>query len=129
MIPVSHVLWGHPNVRTPSGGSTWAKETRIRICAESFEPIGFHFEYKQRIFEEMVEFNRQRGYSAPKPCNPKIKKVRDRKPRHPDENNENIPEALRGKHFNTYYKICQALGCNQGKKNAQGELFEAGEEL
>jgi len=55
-VPVSNILWGHPNLRAPSGGSGWTKETRIRIFAEAFAPIGFYFEYKQRIFEEMVNF-------------------------------------------------------------------------
>ena len=127
-IPVSNILWGHPNLRTPGGGSGWTKETRIRIFAEAFEPIGFYFEYKQRIFEEMVRFNRDRGDPKPKVCNLKTKKLRGRKRRHEDECSERLPELLRGKHFNSYYKICKALGCHQGKKGPQRELFSVGEE-
>ncbi|MFZ2146938.1 MAG: hypothetical protein WAV28_06935 [Sedimentisphaerales bacterium] len=77
-IPVSHILWGHPNIRAPRGDQPWAKETRIRIFAEAFVPIGFNFEYKQNIFEEMVKCNQSKVYSSPKPCNPKIKKLRVR---------------------------------------------------
>jgi intein/homing endonuclease len=127
-IPVSNILWGHPNLRTPSGGSGWTKETRIRIFAEAFEPIGFYFEYKQRIFEEMVRFNKERGDQRPRVCNPKTKKLRGRKRGHEDECSERLPECLRGKHFNSYYKICRALGCKQGKKGPQRELFSVGEE-
>lgn len=127
-IPVSNVLWGHPNLRAPKGGKSWAKETRIRIFAEAFEPIGFYFDYKQQIFEEMVRFNRERGYARPRECNPKTKKLRGRKPRHEDECSERLPDELRGKHFNGYYKICKALGCRQGKKGPQRELFTVGEE-
>ena len=127
-IPVSNILWGHPNLRAPSGGSGWTKETRIRIFAEAFAPIGFYFEYKQRIFEEMVNFNRERGDPRPRVCNPKTKKLRGRKPRHEDECSERLPDSLRGKHFNSYYKICRALGCKQGRKGPQQELFSAGEE-
>ena len=127
-VPVSNILWGHPNLRAPSGGSSWAKETRIRIFAEAFEHIGFNFAYKQRLFEELVKFNHERSYSAPKTCNPKTKKLRGRKQRHKDENSERLPEYLRGKHFNCYYKICQALGCKQGKKGPQKEFFEVDEE-
>jgi len=115
-------------LRTPGGGSNWAKETRIRIFAEAFEPIGFKFEYKKRIFEEMVEFNRQQGYPAAKACNPKTKKLRGRKPWHKDEASDRLPEKLCGRHFNSYYKVCQGLGCKQGKKGPQRELFDAGEE-
>jgi len=127
-VPVSNILWGHPNLRAPGGGSGWAKETRIRIFAEGFEPIGFYFEYKQKLFREMVKFNKDRGYPPPKVCNPKTKKIRGRKSHHEDENSERLPEALRGKHFNSYYKICTALGCKQGKKGPQKELFTVGEE-
>jgi len=127
-VPVSNILWGHPNLRTPSGGSGWTKESRIRIFAEAFEPIGFYFEYKQRIFEEMVRFNKERGDPRPKVCNPKTKKLRGRKPRHEDECSQRLPELLCRKHFNSYYKICRALGCKQGKKGPQRELFSVGEE-
>ena len=127
-IPVSNILWGHPNLRAPGGGGGWTKETRIRIFAEVFEPIGFYFEYKRQIFEEMVRFNRNRGYLRPKVCNPKTKKLRGRKPRHEDECSERLPESLRGKHFNSYYKICKALGCKQGKRGPQRVLFSVGEE-
>jgi len=128
-VAVSNILWGHPNLRTSrGGGSGWAKETRIRIFAEAFEPIGFYFDYKKRIFDEMLAFNRARGYPVPKACNPKTKKLRGRKPRHKNEGSDRLPDQLRGRHFNSYYKICQALGCKQGKKGAQREPFDAGEE-
>jgi len=127
-IPVSNILWGHPNLRAPHGGSNWAKETRIRIFAEAFESIGFYFDYKQKIFEEMVLFNQERRYSHPRTCNPKAKRLRGRKPRRCDENSEKLPVLLRGKHFNSYYKICRALGCRQGKELPQRELFSVGEE-
>lgn len=127
-VPVNNVLWGHPNLRAPRAGSGWTKETRIRILAEAFEPIGFYFDYKQRIFEEMVNFNRERSYPAPRFCNPKAKRIRKRKPRHEDERSDRLPEGLRGRHFNAYYTICRALGCKQGKRAPQQELFDVGEE-
>jgi hypothetical protein len=127
-IPVSNILWGHPNLRAPKGGSSWSKETRIRIFAESFVPIGFNFEYKQRLLEEMVKYNQKRSDSLLKPCNPKTKTLRGpKKPHHDDEQSERLPEALR-RHFNSYYQICKAIGCKQGKKGPQRELFHAGEE-
>jgi hypothetical protein len=126
-IPVSNILWGHPNLRASTGGGSWSKETRLRIYAESFVPIVFYFEYKQRIFEEMVRYNQNQNFSLPKLCNPKTKKLRGQKQRHDDEKSVRLPEVLR-KHFNGYYQICKALGCKQGKKGPQRELFQAGEE-
>jgi hypothetical protein len=116
-VNVQHILWGHPNVRTPEDKETnWTKEHRLRIFAEDFWKIGFNFEYKQKILEEMVEFNRKKRKSPSKPCNPKIRRVRKgkNKPSHPDENSEKLPECLRGKHFDAPFQICLALGCQQG---------------
>jgi len=76
----------------------------------------------------MVRFNKERGDPRPKVCNPKTKKLRGRKPRHEDECSQRLPELLCRKHFNSYYKICRALGCKQGKKGPQRELFSVGEE-
>jgi len=125
-VPVSNVLWGHPNIRAPRG-TGWAKETRIRIFADAFVPIGFNFGYKQQIFEEMVEFNLERGFPEARACNPKMKKIRKRKPRHPDENSSRLPECLQ-RHFNKFHKVCQAMGCKQGKKDPQQTMFEVDDE-
>jgi len=35
------------------------KEHRIRLDADKYEPIGFHFPHKQRLLELLSEFNRQ----------------------------------------------------------------------
>lgn len=123
-VPVSHILWGHPNLRAPGGGGGWAKETRIRIFAEDFEKIGYYFRFKQDVFKELVDANKVVGFIAGKPCNPKVKKVRNRKERHPDESDARLPAQLAGCHFNGYWQICRKLGCAQGKKSRQIEIFE-----
>lgn len=127
-VNVQHILWGHPNIRTPDrdeGSGSWAKEHRLRIYAEDFVSIGFNFGYKQKILEELAEYNLTNRRHKTKPCNPKIKKVRGGgKPSHPDEKSKKIPKCLRGKHFDAYFQICQALGCLQGKAGPQIEIFE-----
>lgn len=129
-VRVQHILWGHPNIRTSGQiGESWAKEHRLRIYAEEFASIGFNFKYKQKILEEMVKFNSKNKKVESKPCNPKIKKVRgDGKPKHPDEKNKRLPTLLRGKHFDAYFQVCQALGCSQGEAGPQLEFFEEEEE-
>jgi len=125
-IPVSHILWGHPNLRAPAGGTSWAKETRIRIFAEDFQPVGYYFKFKQEAFQVLVEQNLRRSRSHGKFCNPKAKRIsaRARKPSHKDENDERLPTEIRGYHVNAYFRICRRLGCKQGKKPPQMEFFE-----
>lgn len=127
-IKVQHIIWGHPNIRTPeepsNRGEPWAKEHRLRIYAEDFASIGFNFQYKQKILEELAEYNKKNRTNETKPCNPKIKRPRGTKPRHPDENSNRLPACLKGKHFDAYFQICQALGCSQGEAGPTEETFE-----
>ena len=125
-IAVSHVLWGHPNLRAPKGGSGWAKETRIRIFAEDFEPIGYYFQFKQDAFRALVKKNKRHSRSTGRFCNPKAKKVsaKAKKPRHKDEDDKRLPPEIKGCHFNAYFRICKRLGCKKGEKPPQMEFFE-----
>jgi len=123
-VNVQHILWGHPNIRTSGQqGESWAKEHRLRIYAEDFASIGFNFKYKQTILDQMVEYNLKNRKNSTRPCNPKIKRIRGKgKAKHEDENSERLPECLRGKHFDSYFFVCMALGCTQGKPGHQIEM-------
>jgi len=124
-IKVSHILWGHPNIRTPGmGGKGWAKEHRMRIFANDFAPIGYNFAYKQKMFEDLVKLNIKRKLAiSTSYCNPKIKKIRAGKPKHKYEKDKALPKVLR-RHFDAYFQICKQLGCNQGIPCKQTEMFE-----
>jgi len=125
-IKVSHILWGHPNIRTPTqkDSKNWAKEHRMRIFAQDFVSIGYNFEYKQQIFNELVEWNlKQKPNQQTNFCNPKIKKPRLKHIKHKDEKSKSLPKCLR-KHFDAYFQICLALGCEQGEPSPQMEIFE-----
>jgi hypothetical protein len=119
-VPVQHILWGHPNLRDSGNkGKAWAKEHRIRIYAENFLPVGFHFPFKQRILNAMAEINTDREHGPTHTCNPLARHRVKKKQKHKDEKSKSLPEALRGKHFNAYFQICQALGCTQGEPSDQ----------
>lgn len=119
-VNVQHILWGHPNVRSPNEeGSNWAKEHRMRIYAEEFAKIGFNFKYKQDILDEFISFN---SNHQTKKCNPCAKNIRNQKPSHADEISDKLPVIIRGKHFDAAFKICLALGCDQCVK--EESLFE-----
>ena len=126
-VPVQLVQWGHPNTRTPGVPKThsWAKEHQVKVFAEHFAKVGFYIDYKQQILEEFVKADQELGGKLPQFCNPNpaLRKVL-RKPRHPDERSDYLPGAIRGKHFNSYWRICLALGCEQCVEAPQQELFE-----
>ena len=40
------------------------------------------------------------------------------------ENDERLDERLKGKHFDAYFQICRALGCQQLRKDdTEAQLF------
>lgn len=118
-VPVQHILWGHPNLRDSGNrGKQWAKEHRIRIFSEEFLSVGFQFPFKQRILEAMAEINRTQEHTS-HACNPLARHRIKKKPRHKDEKSKTLPPALRGKHFDAYFQICQTLGCAQGTPSDQ----------
>jgi hypothetical protein len=115
-VPVQLIQWGHPNTREPhkrEKGTSWAREHQLKIFAESFEPIGFYIEYKQKILKEFIEDDRKRFPGDLHFCNPnpKIRKYKE-KPRHPEEKSRRLPPEVR-KHFDCYWQICTSLGCTQ----------------
>jgi hypothetical protein len=119
-VSVQHILWGHPNLRDSGNkGKQWAKEHRMRIYAEDFLPVGFHFPFKRRILEEMAGRNKKQGGAPGRSCNPLARHRVKRKIKHKDERSKNLPSSLRGKHFNAYFQICRALGCTQGQPSGQ----------
>jgi hypothetical protein len=117
-VPVQNLQWGHPNVRQPNvtdpKNTSWAKEHQIKIFAEAFGKIGFYVPYKQKILEEFIAEDKKLGGVIPPKCNPnpKVRRVK-KKPKHPGERDKHLPVNLRGKHFNTYWQICLAMGCQQ----------------
>jgi len=131
-VPVQLIQWGHPNTREPNitnvskDHTGWAREHQIKIFADEFIPIGFYIYYKQEILQELADLNDLIGQKH-KICNPEIKKVRSLKPEHPCESSDGIPDIIRGQHFNSYWQICKALKCKQGKPSPQGR-FELTEE-
>lgn len=107
-VPVQLITWGHPNL-----GRDF-REHQLNIFAEPFLEIGFSLEYKQRILEEFVEWDRTHlGSFNYEPC-PGVRQPREKKPAHPDENNkERLDPRLVGGHYNAYWQICKALGCKR----------------
>ncbi len=106
-VPVPSVIWGHPNL-----GREW-REHQLNVYPEDFLKIGFYFDYKQKVLEELSENNLRRFTSSVSGC-PGQRVVRITKERHDEEGNaQKMPPELVGEHFNSYWQICRKLGCTR----------------
>ena len=124
-IPVANIDWAHPNMRdgnlkkyNEGKPDFWKKEHQIKVWAVEFQPIGFavlhkqealdYFADKQRCFIETelhktVFEKTHRYYWQMRPSGRK-------KVIHPCENDEFIPEKIRGKHYDSWCQIAKDLG-------------------
>lgn len=83
----------------------------MKIWANEFLPIGFNIEHKQKALEkyadELLEYldeNKTHKFYWEKPTRKK------EKPFHPMVNDEYLPEAIRGKHFESWTELAKELG-------------------
>ena len=109
-IPVQTITWGHPNLRNKPTERWTKREHQIKVFAEDFESIGFYLTHKQKALSQLAAENRNKDHHS-KMCNPVGKKISGKNPTHPDENNPDLPDEIRGKHYNAYWQICRDLGC------------------
>jgi len=106
-VPVQLITWGHPNL-----GRDF-REHQLNIFAEPFLSIGFSLEYKQKILEEFVDWDREHLQKIDYRFCPGVRRMRESKPIHKGENSEKLDKRLIGKHFDSYWQICKALGCQR----------------
>ena len=131
-----------PNVEEYNQGrpKAWFREHQIKIYADEFEKIGFYLIHKKRALKKLADLNR---VEWDKFCTIKMKqakndKMRERwkerignlkeihhkfywetntpnkpKPHHPEENSINIPQKIRGKHFDSWKEIAKELGYHE----------------
>ncbi len=128
-----------PNLRDYKKGryNTWIREHQIKIFADEFEKVGFRIIHKMEILSSLAEHNRREWDRFVKL---KIEKARSeaqkekwekllgrldvihhrfywqtkfaskKKPIHPLEKDERIPEVLRGRHFDSWKEMAEILG-------------------
>ena len=117
-VPVQNIDFGHPNFRdsklkkyNENKPKFWKKEHQLKIFANEFLTIGFNIKHKQDALEkysdELMEF------IDPKKTHlfyweKTIKKTI--KPIHPCENDESLPDEIRGKHFDSWTELAALLG-------------------
>lgn len=115
----------------------WFKEHQIKVYVDEFEKIGFRIVHKMKTIHKLAQRNRdewdkyfQSQIDTTKSGKKKekykqkigridlahhkyyweTKELERPKQIHPMENNENIPDVIRGKHFNSWKEICTILG-------------------
>ena len=117
-IPVQTIDFGHPNfrdgdLRKYNEGKTyfWKKEHQVKIFANEFLPIGFNIKHKQEALEkysdELLEFidpKKTHKFYWEKTIRRKSRPV------HPCENDDVLPEEIRGKHFESWTDLAGILG-------------------
>ena len=117
-IPVQTIDFGHPNFRDSNVKKYnegkpyyWKKEHQVKIWANEFLPIGFNILHKQRALEryadELLDFldeNKTHQFYWEKTIRRKVKPI------HPMENDESLPETIRGKHYESWTELARDLG-------------------
>lgn len=126
-IPVQNIDWAHPNMRdgnlkkyNEGKKDFWKKEHQVKVWANEYEPIGFAVIHKDEALGEFAHEQIEYIESQHK----KVSDVTHRyywemigkkkvKPTHPAENDEFIPEEIRGKHYDSWKEIAYDLGYNK----------------
>ena len=117
-VPIQTIDFGHPNFRDSNlkkfnEGKPyyWKKEHQVKIWANEFLPIGFNIVHKQRALikyaDELLEYldeNKTHKFYWEKTVR------RKDRPHHPMENDESLPESIRGKHFDSWTDLAKVLG-------------------
>lgn len=117
-IPVQTIDFGHPNFRDPKltkynegNRNYWKKEHQLKIWANEFLPIGFNIVNKQTA---LIEYAEELSKCLDKEKTHKFywektnrKKI---KPEHPMEDDDSLPEKIKGKHFDSWTELAKELG-------------------
>lgn len=117
-VPVQTIDFGHPNFRDSNLKKYdegkhyyWKKEHQVKIWANEFLPIGFNIVHKQRALEkyadELLEYldeNKTHKFYWEKLIRKREKAI------HPMENDDSLPECIRGKHFESWTELAKVLG-------------------
>lgn len=118
-VPVQTINYAHPNFRDPENKKSstfWKKEHQLKIYADDFSSIGFYITHKQEVLEELAEYNLSNFNCNSNICTG-VTRIRRIKPANPNENAEDIPENIRGKHFDSFRVLCRDLNCYQQRND------------
>lgn len=123
-IPVQNIDWGHPNMRdgnlkkyNEGKPDFWKKEHQVKVWAVEYQPIGFAVLHKKEALDSFANehtiFIESQGKHTSDVTHRyywELTGKKKTKPIHPGENDEFIPEEIRGKHYDSWKEIAEDLG-------------------
>lgn len=124
-IPVQNIDWGHPNMRdgnlkkyNEGKPDFWKKEHQVKVWANEYISIGFAVIHKNEALEifaqeqrSFIELQKNKDVSAvTHRYYWELTGKNKTKPKHPRENDDFIPEEIRGKHYDSWKEIAKDLG-------------------
>jgi hypothetical protein len=142
-IDWGHPNMRDPNLEDYKKGkhNVWFREHQVKIFADEFEGVGFRMAHKSNTLREFADFNRD-SWDQDRQNKLRIAKSETQKrkfekqighleivhhkfywetrepnrpkPHHPMEGSEKIPSEIRGRHFDSWKEICNALGYPRG---------------
>ena len=120
-IPVQNIDWAHPNMRdgnlekyNEGKRDFWKKEHQVKVWANEYEALE-EFAHEQILYIESQHkkvSDVTHRYYWEMIGKKKVKQI------HPAENDEFIPEEIRGNHYNSWKEIANDLGY---KENGEDE--------
>ena len=142
-IDWGHPNMRDPNLEDYNKGrlNVWFREHQLKIFADEFERVGFRINHKINILREFADFNRNswnqdrenklrtaKSEAQKRKFEEQIghieiihhkfywetRESNRPKPHHPMEDSEKIPLKIRGRHFDSWKEICNALGYPRG---------------
>lgn len=123
-IPVQAIDWAHPNMRdgnlkkyNQGKPDFWKKEHQVKVWALEYQPVGFVVLHKQQALDYFAEEQKKPYVLSGRDPADRLhryyweitQRVRE-KPSHPGENDDFIPDEIRGKHYNSWTEIAKDLG-------------------
>lgn len=124
-IPVQTIDWAHPNIRDPKlvkynqgYHNFWKKEHQIKIWANEFRSVSFAVLHKREALDQFsneLESGLKKSGKRVEEVTHKFywestRNIRRPKPNHPGENDDFIPDTIRGKHYDSWKEIALDLG-------------------
>lgn len=128
-IPVQAIDWAHPNMRdgnlrkyNEGHPDFWKKEHQVKVWASEYQPVGFVVIHKQEALNYFSEQQRmpylRAGHNPAHRLHKYYWELTQRskdKPPHPGEDDEFIPEQIRGNHYNSWTAIAKDLGYGEDR--------------
>lgn len=123
-IPVQAIDWAHPNMRDGNlkkyhqgKPDFWKKEHQVKVWALEYQPVGFVVLHKQQALDYFAEEQKKPYVMAGRDAAARLhryyweltQRIKE-KPHHPGEDDDFIPEEIRGKHYDSWTEIAKDLG-------------------